>query len=69
MSWLGRITGLSADRRPFDVTITYANGTIGRMPIWGRDMHEVLKGVDFWMPLQVPATSVVITQRKAPDAG
>lgn len=64
MSLLARILGHKGDRVPFDVEITYANGTIGRMPIFGRDMHEVLKGVDFWMPLQVPATSVLITERK-----
>lgn len=67
MSLLGRIFGQTGYRVPFDVQIHYADGTIGRLHIWGHDMREALRGVDYWMPLQVPATSVVITERKATD--
>lgn len=63
VSFISRILGHTGDRIPFDVEIRYENGTVGTMPIWGLDMRDVLRTVDYWLPQQVPATSIMITAR------
>jgi hypothetical protein len=64
MSLSSIILGHDGKRLPFDIDIIYANGTEGTLHVYAHDMRECLTTAAYWLPLHLPARSVLITERR-----
>ncbi len=66
MSWLAKVLGHKGTSLPYDVLITYSNGTSGELHFWAEDARDAVAQTAMFMPLQTPAKSIVITEREIP---
>jgi hypothetical protein len=63
MSLLTRILGADEIVAPYDAEIVYVDGSTAAVHVFAKDMRDALLSARFWMPLHMPATRVVITER------
>ena len=65
MNWFARhILGHTGTALPFDVSVTYSNGTVGELHFFAEDARDAVTQTAMWMPLHTPAKSIVITLRE-----
>lgn len=63
MSLLTRILGHDEPVAPYDVAITYADGSTGAVHVFAKDMRDALRSANYWLPLHLSARTVTVKER------